>query len=296
MARTVHSRGIRKFDIIVIIIAMIVFAVVAVGDTARKPISSSETQFVERSARGLQIVPASCPSSPHDGGSCTGRYRCQLDFNPSPVAQGSYATLSWAGTFEGQLQWPGGSMYVDRVGSMSVYADQTKTYRFGYIDYNLGGWETIWCSATLTVCPAGQAPVNGVCGGAQCTPQYYCSGNDLYQRSAQCTNTFVQACAWGCAGSACVLPPPPSGNITATPVVVRSGNKSEISWTAENVQSCTVTENNADINDSWTGITGTRMSSNLTQQTVYTLRCIDLEDEEFLDSVTVNIIPVWEEQ
>jgi len=57
-----------------------------------------------------------------------------------------------------------------------------------------------------------------------------------------------------------------------------------------------VTEDNPDINDSWTGATGTRTSSAITQLTTYTLRCIDLTGEEFLDYAKVNVIPIWEEQ
>lgn len=81
----------------------------------------------------------------------------------------------------------------------------------------------------------------------------------------------------------------------ATPSVVRSGNTSVITWSAQNVDSCTVTEDNAEINDSWTGANGSKTSGALTQQTIYTLRCTGVDGSQFTDSAKVNIIPVWEE-
>jgi hypothetical protein len=131
--------------------------------------------------------------------------------------------------------------------------------------------------------------------GNQCTPEYYCSGTDLYHRNAQCTESLVQACVWGCAGGACLTPPPPQGNITATPTIVLSGNTSVISWSAENVASCTVTENNPSITDAWSGPAGAETSSGITEQTTYTLQCAGDDGSTFTDSAKVNIIPMWEE-
>lgn len=363
----------------------------------RKPLSSAETRFVETSPSGLQIVPASCPSNPHDGGSCSGNGACNINFVPSPVAQGQHSTLFWSADAEGDggigqnftLSYPGGSDSVSSSGSRTVNGDTTKTYTFSYQRCTAGGCGgTVSCSAILTVCPAGQTVHNGQCVGSagsctatfnpkvvavgdtsifswsaahagtvfypggsfpapasgqggvggnpgetsktyrfvdgtngaqcqdtltvcpagqtvqngvctpgnQCTPQYFCQGSDLYRRTAQCTNQFVQACTYGCSGGGCLPPPVPSGNITASPVLVHRGDTSQISWTAHNVTSCTVTENNADINDSWTGASGTRTSSPLHQQTIYTLSCTGIDGSHFTDSVTVNVIPIENEE
>lgn len=387
----------------------------------RDPLSSAETRFVEISPSGLQIVPASCPSNPHQGGSCSGNGSCNLYFSPSPVAQSQASTLFWSapsGYDPYTLSYPSGSHTVSSWGSGAVGGESSKTYTLSYKSFSSGGGandegghnqgSTVSCSATLTVCPAGQVVQNGQCvaqggactiafnpafvnadgpstlswnapaagtmsypggsfpvsagsasgavgggaagvnktytlsgggggggggggdggGGApafscsatltacptgtvanaggtacipvggQCTEQYFCQGNDLYRRTAQCTNQFVEACTWGCSGGGCLAAPPGSGNITASPALIHSGETSQISWTTENMQedSCTVTENNQDINDSWIGNSGTRASSAIAQQTVYTLRCTGLDDEAFTDSVIVNIIPIENEE
>ncbi|MBI4094116.1 hypothetical protein HY417_04080 [Candidatus Kaiserbacteria bacterium] len=399
-------------------------ASIFLADAARAPISSAETRFVEMSPSGLQIVPASCasvPPNPHDGGSCSGGGACNINFTPSPVAQGESSTVYWSAPITGSsfvLSYPGGSNPVSNTGSVTVGGDQTKTYMLSYM--SLFDSFPVSCSATLTVCPAGQiiqngqcvpppndqcpsgqhfsgssclcdntnqAPVNGQCpapsgqctmawspayvnpgnnstlywnipgpgiitypggsfpvtqsgeGGAgagqsdmtysfsngagvncaatlhvcpagtaanaqgtacvpiegQCTPSYFCQGNDLYRRTAQCTNQFVQACTWDCLGGACLPPPPPEGNITATPSLVHAEETSQVSWTTQYTTSCTVSENNPEINDAWTGVSGTRTSSPLTLQTIYTLRCTGVDSSIFTDSVTVNIVPIFEE-
>lgn len=364
----------------------------------RAPLASVETRFVETSASGLQIIPASCPSNPHNDGSCSNTGACNIFFSQSPIAQGATTNVNWwypssateqrAGVV-GILSYPGGSHPVNPIGNGPVGGDQTKTYTLSYsIPTDSGGTLPVSCSATLVVCASGQIVQNGQCvdqgtsctavftpatiafngssvftwsgqnagtlfypggsnpvpasgsgnvgggvvgprtyrfvdsktggqceatlmtcpagytvngtncvaPGGQCTQQYYCQGNNLYQRTVQCTDQFVQACAWGCAGGGCYPPPAPSGNITASPALIHSGKTSQITWSAENVTACTVTENNGDINDSWTGKSGTHVSSILAQQTVYTLRCTGVDGTELVDSVIVNIIPDWEEQ
>ncbi|MBI5456763.1 hypothetical protein HY969_03390 [Candidatus Kaiserbacteria bacterium] len=71
-----HNEGQRRWrlfsarEILLLGAFVIVLAAAYQFDGARLPITSAETQFVERSASGLQIVPASCPSNPHGGQSC----------------------------------------------------------------------------------------------------------------------------------------------------------------------------------------------------------------------------------
>lgn len=153
-------------------------------------------------------------------------------------------------------------------------------------------------------CPAGQVQNGSICetpitdGGDSCTPFYFCQGSDKWYKNSACADSFIEACAWGCAGSACLPPPSPQGNITAVPSLVHAGETSLISWTTEDTITCTVTENNAGINDSWTGLSGSKTSSALTQQTKYTLTCqgqLGATPPSFNDSVTVNIVPIFEE-
>jgi hypothetical protein len=81
------------------------------------------------------------------------------------------------------------------------------------------------------------------------------------------------------------------GNISAVPSVVRHGGSSRITWSAQNVQSCVVVGGNG---DSWSGISGTRLSSSIVERTVFTLTC-QTRGGTLSDSAAVNIIPSFEE-
>jgi len=201
-------------------------AVIAVGallaTSHRAPIASSEVQFADTSATGLGLIPASCPSSPHYSGQCTPPSQpssgCVIQANPSSSIAGSEVVISWSSTSDysdpytrsisptiGAVSWSG---------SYSVYPNTTTTYTMTGTHANPGS--NFSCSTTVTVT------------GGTCTPQYYCTGNDLYYTNASCSNSLVQACAWGCSFGACLIPPEPTGEITANPALVRSGRTSQI--------------------------------------------------------------------
>jgi len=245
----------------------LMLAGVFLAGSPRAPIASSETRFVEYSESGLQIVPASCPSSPHYSGHCSQSIPCSYSF-----ADASNSCLCPTG------YTPSGSVCIPP-GDPGTPGYSQGSYNQGYSQSSYYAQSSYYSQ------------------GSYCSATYFCSGSNLHYRNAQCGESFVQACAWGCSGSGCLPPPPPEGNITASPSIVRRGETSAISWTTKNVTSCTVTENNVEINDSWTGNTGTNKPTGvLTQQTVYTLRCTGVDGSTFVDAVTVNIIPVFEEQ
>jgi hypothetical protein len=83
------------------------------------------------------------------------------------------------------------------------------------------------------------------------------------------------------------------------PLLVRSGNPVQITWKARNVASCAVQGTNGDGSDgTWTGLSGTRTSSNITQQTTYSLVCQALagaQPQTVASSTIVNIVPVFTE-
>lgn len=324
LARTI---ALKKHEAVVLAILAVVIAGMFLYADTRPAFSSSEVRFTELSESGLQIVPASCPSSPHYANECSGGGirrvgQCTIWASDYALAAGESATVSWLADDGFSLDMGGWSISytyssgsitaigsVPRSGSLMVAPAQTTTYVFtaNYAsDWAaasiFGPPPSLKCDATVTVGGDNPPPLSPPLSpptsppSPQCTPQYFCSGNDTYYRNAQCGESFVQACAWGCSGGGCLPPPPPEGNITATPTVVRSGNTSTISWTTQYTESCTVTEDNAEINDSWAGPNGSQASSGLTQQTVYTLRCTGVDGSELLDTAKVNIIPVWEEQ
>ena len=129
-----------------------------------------------------------------------------------------------------------------------------------------------------------------------CTAGYFCQGNDLYYRTAQCTNSFIQACAWGCAGSSCNPPPPPTGTISVVPALVHSGETTQVSWSATNVDSCNVTEDNPTITDAWSGANGTQTSSEIDRKTKYKLSCTGIDGSDLVATATVNIVPQEQEK
>lgn len=183
----------------------------------RAPLSSAETRFVETSPGGLQIVPASCPSDPHEGGSCSGNAACNIYFVPDPVTQGQNSTVYWSapsGGWSYTLSYPGGSNPVSAWGSSTVNGNQTKTYTLSYQSFGEGGGgfmhsgTTVSCSAILTVTP-------------QCSPTSICgSGADTNKVVNSCTLAVIDDCVvnhgagWTCSAGVCI-PPSPGPQCTA---------------------------------------------------------------------------------
>lgn len=392
----------RELFMISILAAIALFAWSMSASSHGAGFRSVELRFTDASAKGLQIVPASCPSNPHDGGQCSGGGACSLNFEPSPVAQGQSSMLYWwapSGNDPYTLSYPGGSNSVPYSGSGSVGGESSKTYTLSYHSATGGGdtgpGPTISCSATLTVCPAGQTVQNGQCvsnagctiswspstvtqgqhstlswsaahagtiyypggsfpapasgtGGAdggsqsmtyrfvdgtngqqcqatltvcpagqvvqngqcvpvqQCTPSYFCQGSNLYYKNSQCTDSFIQACAYGCAGGQCSPPPHPVLSIRAQPSLVHPGATTQVIWSATNITTCSVTGTNG---DSWTGATavgcsGTSCNSGASGKTsgaindfvMYTFSCTGLDGTHPVATTTVNIIPNFQEQ
>ena len=79
------------------------------------------------------------------------------------------------------------------------------------------------------------------------------------------------------------------GALVAQPLIVQSGDSTTLIWATEGVDSCTVTGTNG---DSFNGTSRTTSSGEITEQTVFTLNC---DDGAVTDSVTVNVVPVFQE-
>ena len=112
------------------------------------------------------------------------------------------------------------------------------------------------------------------------------------------------AYGYGCqesGGSAiCLIPPNPgptganaANDLKVSPRLVRKGNTTTVSWDIEDAASCTVTGTNG---DSWTGVSGSHVSSPITTTTVYTLNCSStVPGFTYTASATVNIVPIFQE-
>jgi len=178
----------------------------------------------------------------------------------------------------------------------------------------------------LSIVPASCPSYPHVAGECNCTPSYYCSGDDRWYIDATCVDSFVETCPYGCSAGVClpqasitftefsayydetgtegalggdILSFTASGHLQVVPALIRSGNFVSVYWNVENATSCTVTGSNG---DSWSGVFsgsyGTT-SSALTEQAEYTLDCDALPDAtptSITETAIVNIIPIFEEQ
>lgn len=136
---------------------------------------------------------------------------------------------------------------------------------------------------TLTVCTGAgvacsvSAPANPDGYGDACTVTNACgSGSGTIQCNGSCS-----ASAPSC--------PPPAGNITASPSLIQAGQTTTVSWSTDYTLECTVTAPNG---DSWTGSDGTQTTSPILAPTTYSLSC---DDAALTDSVTIQLVPQWEE-
>jgi hypothetical protein len=136
--------------------------------------------------------------------------------------------------------------------------------------------------------------VNGSCQlSNQCVPGYHCNGNSVYYRNASCSDSFIQACQYGCSNGVCLSPPQAQGSINAVPTLVSRGSTSQITWSASNVEadSCTVSGNG----DRWIGESGQNRSSAIFGGVTYTLSCTGLDNQPFIKSVFISLLPVFHE-
>lgn len=83
-----------------------------------------------------------------------------------------------------------------------------------------------------------------------------------------------------------------AADINANPVLVKPGDTSVITWNSAETTSCTVTAPNG---DRWTGTSGTQTSSAINELTTYTLTCQAFNGRTVTDTVSVGIIPSWNE-
>ncbi len=281
----------RLYVLSALLVGAIFFAMWA--SEGRQGFASSELRFFETSSQGLQIVPASCPSYPHSGGdgNCSVNSYCSISASPSTVSSGGATTITWSSSYPGaqyvSLNDGAGQRAVS--GNVVKYPTQTSFYVADV--YTSGNTYVGSCSALVTVSD----------GPTSCSAQYYCVGSSLYFRTSACDTSYIQACAYGCAGGACLPDPGTIGdgdapiNIWVSPSLIRQGNTSVVSWTSNDMRSCTVSENNPTIANSWSGTSGSQVSSALSQQTTYTLSCVGLNNQTYTDAATVNIIPIFQE-
>jgi hypothetical protein len=162
----------------------------------------------------------------------------------------------------------------------------------GYIwgDTTLGwiSFDTAFSSATTT--------------WVQCSPSYQCTTETTYDdlctipvENTACTSGLI--CGGG--AIACVIPPAPTpdgtaGTFKASPQLVAPGRTTTLTWDIRYATSCTVTEDNPNITDTWSTIEGNVTTSQIRQQTTYTLTCTGAGGD-LTQRATVYQTPTWKE-
>ena len=85
-------------------------------------------------------------------------------------------------------------------------------------------------------------------------------------------------------------------SLSATPQLTQNNAPVILNWSAENVQddSCSLSGTNG---DSWSlsGSSGNQLSSAITEETIFSLQCTDLNDDPVATSVTIKLVPSFRE-
>ena len=194
-----------------------VAALVLIASPRPQPsFASLEAGFLDASASGLQIVPASCPSTPDYEGQCSepipppppSGSGCVITATPDTVSSDQETVLSW-NTSNGPLfSVPSGTSIdqgvgpVDASGYRAVTPMVTKTYTLSgswavpIIGLSVGSFS---CSTTVTVnaCPLGYVSTPTGCVFSACPSGYVLQGSQCVLGA--CPSGYVRI------GNQCVL-------------------------------------------------------------------------------------------
>ncbi len=253
-----------------------------------------------------------CANGCYNGSSCNAQ--CTLDLSQTTILRGQYASLTW--TSQGAT---GGTIspWVGTVGTSGATSTSPQTTTTFTGSFTGPGGAQACTPATLTV---------------TCAPTYSCSGQQIQFTNDSCvTSNYGAACAspsYCVSGQQTCQNPsvafsgftagdgdggtfPATGHLLVKPSLIRSTTAVRVYWNVANVQSCTVTEDNPNINNSWTvagnagnnwtsssGTNG-RVSSAISQQTTFTINCTQLDGTSlppsFPETATVNVAPDFHE-
>ncbi len=231
-------------------------------------------------------------SGTYTNASCNVAPSCSVSVSPDSLTQGQSSTLTWSSSNATSCTGNNFSTGGATSGDTSVNPSQTTTYTASCT----GDGGTTQCTGT------GAGGIGGALS-VSCTPSYTCTGPDsqtITYTDDQCATSSIDTCEspenFCSAGSASCLTLNPTGWISASPRLVISGAKSQITWSTSDTVSCSVTGNG----DTWTGTSGSQESRPITFLATYTLACddndADATQDDLIDSVTILRIPGWKER
>ena len=153
------------------------------------------------------------------------------------------------------------------------------------------------CSNTYSACSSDTSCLAGACVSDpnNCTlPEgLYCKDGDVYSASNDCRQLLVESCSYGCTAGACNASASMDtvSNLKAVPPLVPKGGTAEISWDVANAASCRVVGGK----NSWSNVRGRNMTSPIEEETTFTLKCMGNYGDTLEESVTVRVLPIWQE-
>ena len=264
------------YTIVFLLLAALLIAGFGMG-ASRAPFTSPELSFTDASASGMQIVPASCPSTPDYTGQCDPV--CPVGYSGTPPNCVAPPNTGGGGG-GGQNPGDGGQCPIGYV----VAAGQCR-FSACPLGYTLSGTQCLFL-----VCPAGYNLVGNECDLTSCPVGFTLQGGSCIPPAAINFTNFSASNPNGGFSA--------SGHLQVIPILVRSGSRVQLYWSVQNVASCSVVGNNGDAwNAKSSGTSGTS-SAPITAQTTFTLTCAALPGATpatIQESQLVNIIPVFNE-
>jgi hypothetical protein len=225
-----------------------------------------------------------------------------ISANPPLVRSGDRSTISWTSSNTVSCEVNGGNGDGPWDGltnnKISSPISQATTYTLNCLGANGDG---VSDTATVSVETESEATIPS-CGSFSEWLQAYGGGNWWAYISWCAISTLnpfdgeesgIIDYSSGDGGDGAYIPPEPSLNISARPLLVRENQTTTITWTADNVESCTVRGGNGD--GPWYDESGSYDTSPIHGETTYTLTCEADDGSTPTDSVTVRIIPTWQE-
>mgnify|MGYP001285499920 CR=1 FL=1 len=248
-----------------------------------------------------------------------------VDLSASPVVvnEGDTSTLSWTtqnvdtctGT-DGTPDWPGSKAISDTdVNVGPINSDTVYTLSCSGENGTVIDSETVFVSSespdapttSLTADPT-TVMVSGTsnltwsstdaddCSGVNFSTGGATSGNTTVSLSSTTIYTVVCTNESGLSDSSATVaitnPVNPTLSISANPTTVRSGNQSTITWSASDVDACSVTGPGG---FSFSTLSGSELSGLITQKSTYNITCQAEGNPDVSDNVVVNLAPLFEE-
>ena len=156
------------------------------------------------------------------------------------------------------------------------------------------------CSASVPANPSGSCSVATACG-VDATGYNGCNGQCNIVSYPFCTTTqnpdgdgAIEWITVGGGDGSGIGVTDVTCEIFASPTLVSEGASTVVRWISTETVSASISSS-AGGTDSWSGTIGEQLTPPITQQTTFTLTCEGYDESTVTDSITVNVVPEWQE-